>query len=153
METNTLEVRVSNNGVGGPGYWQLDIESFLDVLFANLYWKSLIADLPRVLHRAGQGDFADLKAMVVDYVGEQSDVFADGMFLAVECREVYPGQIARAKESANPAAGKRAASLQKWSTDSWLAHTCPELGVPFADPDFFNPVVSDIPTLIFALIR
>lgn len=150
LEATPLEVRVSNNGNGGPGYWRVDVEAFLDVLFATLYWKSLIADLPRVIYRAGEGEFSDLKTLVVDYVGEQADTFADGMFLAVECREVYPGQIARAKRMANLDAGRRALMLRKWASDGWLAHTCHELGVPFAEPDFYKRVVSDIPTLLFA---
>lgn len=148
LEGSPLEVRVRQNGSGGPGYWRLDIEAFLEVLFSTLYWKSLIADVPRIIHRAGQGDFSDLEALVVDYVGEQTNAFADGMFLAVECREVFPGQIARAAE-ADANAGNRAALYHSWATDGWLAQTCPELGLPFAPADFYDPVASDVPTLIF----
>jgi len=148
LQSTPLEVRVSQNGFGGHGYWRVDAEAFLDVLFSSLYWKSEIEDLPRVIYRAGNHDFADLKALIVDYVGEKADTFADGMFLAVECRETYPGQIARANETADE--GDHAALLQKWATDGWLAHTCPELGVPFAPADFYMPIVSDVPALFLA---
>lgn len=150
LQVEPIEVRVSQNGSGGDGYWRVDGDAFLDVVFSTLYWKSLIADLPRIIYRASAGDYDDLETLVVDYIGDQTEIFADGMFLAVECREVYPGQLARAEEAAAMSAADQASAMRSWATNGWLAHTCPVLGVPFAPPDYYDPVVSDIPTLLLA---
>ncbi len=150
LQADPLEVQVSQNGGGGIGYWRVDGKAFLDVVFSSFYWKSVIADLPRVIYRASTGDFDDLETLVVDYIGEQTEPFADGMFLAVECREVYPGQITRAEEAAAQSGADRDSLMRAWASDGWLAQTCPAMGVPFAPQDYYDPVVSDIPTLLLA---
>ena len=118
--------------------------------FASALWPMTVSSktvrfVPLAIERAHAGDEAIIKAMVAKYAsGESFGGYSPAQAMAISCyesgrtvewnaraRTLHPGLA-----SADP-------------DDSW-DRLCTDFRPGFADPAFFAPVASDIPTLIYA---
>lgn len=118
--------------------------------FASALWPMTVSSktvrfVPLAIERAHAGDEVVIKAMVTKYAsGESFGGYSPAQAMAISCHEsgrtvewnararaLYPGLA-----SADP-------------DDSW-DRLCAAFRPGFADPAFFAPVASDIPTLIYA---
>jgi pimeloyl-ACP methyl ester carboxylesterase len=118
---------------------------FADALWPMTVNSMTVRFVPLAIERAYSGDEAIIKAMVAKYAsGESFGGYSPAQAMAISCHEsgrtsewnararaLYPGLV-----SADP-------------DDSW-DRLCEGFRPGFADPSFFAPVVSDIPTLIYA---
>ena len=107
-----------------------------------LYAPGLSMFLPVLIHHAAEGDFAPFTEIAWD-LGEQiAAVGANGMYLSVTCAEDVA--LITPEEAANPWPGTFLGDYrvrqQKAACALWPTGTLP--------PDFFEPIESDVPTLL-----
>ncbi len=118
--------------------------------FASALWPMAVRSttvqfVPLAIDRAYQGDTVMIKKMVSMYGGGGSfGGFSPAQGLAISCYE-----SGRTKEWYIRARGLYPALVPAAPDDSW-DRLCATYRPGFADPSFFAPVASDIPTLIYA---
>ena len=113
------------------------------IVMSALYSPLLSSLLPNLLERAGDGDFQGLVALAS--IGEQAaEHMSQGMFYSVVCAEDAPRITAEEieKESADTFLGERSSELRLQPCEFW-----PQAEVT---GDYYEPVVSDAPVLIFS---
>jgi pimeloyl-ACP methyl ester carboxylesterase len=101
--------------------------------------------VPLAINRAYKGDTAMIRKMVSMYAGGDSfGGFSPAQALAISCHET-----GRTKEWYSRARALYPALVSAAPDDSW-DRLCATYRPGFADPSFFAPVASPIPTLIYA---
>jgi len=119
-------------------------QSVATQVFSLLYVPQLVAVLPEAVKQASLGNYAPLFAASGGFMDFAEDKIALGMRLSVACNEDVPRIDAAAREAADKLPPFRATFIREFSTacEGW-----PKGKV--AD-DFFTPVKSDKPVLIFS---
>lgn len=118
--------------------------------FASALWPMAVRSttvrfVPLAIDRAYNGDTAMIAKMVSKFAGGGSfGDFSPAQALAIGCHE-----SGRTREWYSRARALYPALVPAAPDDSW-DRLCATYRPGFADPSFFAPVVSDIPTLIYA---
>lgn len=118
--------------------------------FASALWPMAVRSttvqfVPLAIDRAYKGDTTIIRKMVSMYAGGDSfGNFSPAQALAISCHET-----GRTKEWYSRARALYPAMVPAAPDDSW-DRLCATYRPGFADPSFFAPVASDIPTLIYA---
>lgn len=118
--------------------------------FASALWPMAVRSttvhfVPLAIDRAYKGDTAMITKMVAMYAGGGSfGDFSPAQALAISCHET-----GRTSEWYARARALYPALVPATPDDSW-DRLCATYRPGFADPSFFAPVASDIPTLIYA---
>lgn len=118
--------------------------------FASALWPMAVRSttvrfVPLAIDRAYKGDTAMIAKMVSMYAGGGSfGDFSPAQAMAISCHEA-----GRTKEWYGRARALYPAMVPATPDDSW-DRLCASYRPGFADPSFFAPVASDIPTLIYA---
>lgn len=118
--------------------------------FASALWpmavrSSSVRFIPLAIDRAHSGDTAVIKKLVAKFAGGDSfGDFSPAQAYAISCYELgFTAAWFRRARALYPALVNPA------SDDAW-DRMCATYRPGFADPSFFAPVASDIPTLIYA---
>lgn len=131
--------------VGGQEY-EFDDQSFLDAMYLLLHPPSTIADVPAAIYAAVDGDF-DLIEWTITYIYSYSDAVATGVFYSTTCRDELGfdsyDNVHTVSADYSPLVFGYYASPSFYATCEWW-----QAGE--ADPIENEPVISDVPTLLFA---
>jgi pimeloyl-ACP methyl ester carboxylesterase len=87
LERQPVQVTVEHPGTGRPAAVTFDRDAFVAALRTRLYGLDAAARVPRAVHRAAHGDFADMARAAVRIGWAQRRAMAWGMFFSVVCAE------------------------------------------------------------------
>ena len=124
----------------------VDDEVFLDAIYMALHPASALPDIPRAIDAASRGSFEPLK-WAIESLASYSENVATGVYYSTVCRDEV------GFDSNEHALEVVARYPPQWAEYYDLASffaTCEAWGAGEADPVENEPVVSDIPALIFA---
>lgn len=124
----------------------VDGGAFMSLLFDQLYVMGSIPLLPSLIERSSTGDLDDLVQRVVDRNDPEGLVFSEGLYFTTWCSDEVPFNDPDADEMV--LSDETAAFRSAHEHD--MAEHCELWDVAAADPVVDEPVVSDIPTLLFA---
>jgi pimeloyl-ACP methyl ester carboxylesterase len=122
----------------------VDGDLFIDAVFMSLYSMTSIADIPHFIHAAHEGSYAELSGPVGGAIGSP---VSTGLFWSVTCGEEVPFEIygQRLPDSAHVPL-----VLREHFTERYTLDVCQVWNVPPAGAVENEPVISDIPTLLFS---
>ena len=144
LETNPVQVEVNGPYRSSPYRVYLDGDLWIDMIFGGLYSVGSLADLPGIIQTAYEGRYTELSEIVGGGIGSP---LSAGMFWSVFCREEIPFEI---NITPPPEAEGIPEQLSKHFSEQYALEICQLWNIPAADPVENAPVISDIPTLIFA---
>lgn len=139
-----LPLGIVNPPEAGGGRVQVRGAQVIDAIYAALHDVRAIPVIPRIIADAASGRYAALTRLVQDNQGPSS--FSWGMRYSVWCAEEAPFEDPRR------VAAQRSPALGLGGIDEGTAspEVCRAWGVEAAPPVENQPVVSDVPALIFA---
>ena len=119
-------------------------QSVATQVFSMLYAPQLVAVLPEVVKQANLGNYAPLFAASGGFTDFAEDKIAFGMRLSVSCNEDIPRIDAAARAAADKLQPFQSSFIREFSTacEGWPRGKVAD--------DFFTPVKSDKPVLIFS---
>ena len=138
-----MRVTIADPRTGDRQAIQVNENVLLSALFRPLYVAELASLLPFGVSAAATGDFNPLLAQNLEFTSDVSENLAVGMHLAVICSEdiprITPGDLE----------GVRHSFFGSALVDDFLraCRIWPRGEVP---PDFYEPVRSDVPALLFS---
>ena len=113
-------------------------------VFSLLYVPQLVAMLPEAVKQAGLGNYAPLFAASGGFMDFAEDKIAFGMRLSVSCNEDVPRIDAATREAADKLQPFQSSFIREFS------NACEGWPKGKVADDFFTPVKSDKPVLIFS---
>lgn len=130
---------------------RVDGGGFLNTLFQALYATWLIPSLPATIYEVSAGDYDQL-AFLVGTFTDNTFSFSDGLYVAQECNEELPFNTI---ESIEEAAAEFPELSPLFNTEAFVGEqayldNCADWFATLPDAAENEPVVSDIPTLIFS---
>jgi pimeloyl-ACP methyl ester carboxylesterase len=117
---------------------------FLGSVFMTLYAPQMAAMLPEVITSAAKGNFTPISALSGSTMGGMEESIAFGMRLSVSCNEDVPRITAAQREAA-----KKIAPFGDWFINEFST-ACEVWPKGKVKDDFFTPVKSEKPVLIFS---
>lgn len=124
----------------------VDDQIFLDAIYMALHPASALPDIPSAIDAASQGRFEPLK-WAIEWIESYSENVATGVYYSSLCRdEVGFDSIENVQATL---AGYPPQYAEYYDLSSFFS-TCEWWGAGEADPIENEPVVSDIPALLFA---
>jgi pimeloyl-ACP methyl ester carboxylesterase len=125
---------------------RLDGGLLIDVLFVGLYNPTVTASMPQMIHNVRQGDYEILRDRLAQYFDPGG---ALGMQMSVQCAEEIPFNAVEEAYAAAQGLPPQIAAFYPVTVRPLFAVCSAWTGIA-PDPRENLPVVSDIPTLIFA---
>ncbi len=119
-------------------------QSVATQVFSLLYVPQLVAILPEAVKQASLGNYAPLFAASGGFMDFAEDKIAFGMRLSVSCNEDVPRIDAATREAADQLQPFQSSFIREFST------ACEGWPKGKVANDFFTPVKSDKPVLIFS---
>ena len=142
LDAGPLEVDYVEASSGKTSHITLTRGPFADALRSLMYATSGQRQLPFLIHRAAQDDFAPLLDILL--AGGEGLSITEGAYLSIICSEdtrwIAPNEIE--PETQDTFLGDYRIVEQLRATSAW-----PLAEIP---PDFLDPVVSDVPALFLA---
>lgn len=138
LEENPANITLTHPRTGEPIATLVEARLLGRIVRSLLYDRQLSALLPLAIHQAAEGNFQPLLTMAMTFGGEEP-AFSPGMMASVLCAEDLP-RTAAPNETAdfdNPIYREL-----KPLCDFWPARVVAD--------NYFLPVVSDVPTLLFS---
>lgn len=130
-----------------------DGSAFLGILFTAAYNPVLIAEMPRIITAAAEGDFGPLEnSLVLQLLPLQAELLDYGLFFATECRsEVAFSDPATMAETYEMLPTWGALFQNNLSVASpFIYEVCAEIGLDEPAGDDNDPLVSAVPTLFIS---
>jgi len=124
----------------------VDDEVFLDAIYMALHPASAFPDIPRAIHAASRGSFGPLEWAIESLSGYSENV-ATGVYYSSVCRDEVGFD---SNEHALEVVARYPPQWADYYDLSSFFAMCDAWGAGEADPLENEPVVSDIPALIFA---
>ena len=151
LNDEPVVVTATRPGSGTTFPFRVDGQELINMVFTQLYSTRSLRSLPRQIARA---DFGGLDEMVATYVSRRDPTQLDlsiGLYYTTWCREEFPFYDETVDDALldelEPLFGDAAAdSLSSDGVDTLCAIFSVEPGATLDD----EPLVSDIPTLVFA---
>jgi len=141
-----LALSLPDPGTGDPLSVQVNDERLLYVIFDTLYQWDAIGELPAAIDGLWRGDSRRLQPLVARHAGSVLDPsFSDAVYLSVECHDAHPFDRQRYLKAVHDH------PLSAPYTRAGADHDVCEFWSSGRAPDaFFEPVRSDLPTLLLA---
>ena len=147
LEASPAEATGAHPETGAPITVRWDGDRMMEAAFLALYDASIIPLLPSLLEQFEQRQFDLATGTYLSYVTASGETTAEGLYLAVECRE-------RAPFTDRDELERQAVEEPDWLLSAALAETsledCDIWTAPAAEPDVTEPVRSAVPTLVLA---
>lgn len=147
LEASPAEASGAHPETGAPITVRWDGDRMMEAAFLGLYDASIIPLLPSLLEQFEQRQFDLATGTYLSYVTTSGATLAEGLYLAVECRE-------RAPFTDRDELERQAEEEPEWLLSAALAETsledCEIWRAPAAEPDVTEPVRSAVPTLVLA---
>jgi pimeloyl-ACP methyl ester carboxylesterase len=124
----------------------VDDDLFLDSIYIFLHPATALPDIPYAIYSAHEGNFEPLE-WAFEYITSYSDSVATGVFYSSVCREEV---VFDSYENTLTAAADYAPQVADFYAGPSFYETCEWWQSGEADPVENEPVISDIPTLIFS---
>ncbi|MEP6698225.1 MAG: alpha/beta hydrolase [Verrucomicrobiota bacterium] len=123
---------------------EIQRDVFAEKVRTRMYSRASAKQIPLIIHRAAQGDFAPFLKEVIPADRSAPDFIADGMYLSVTCAEDTPfiNQDEAAKMNAENPFGNYRVFQQTRACSMWPQGKIPK--------DYHEPVSSNVPVLIFS---
>ena len=138
-------IQLDSAPLGPPGD-RVSGSKFADAMWTALVGTSTVRFIPELLSRAAARDDKTIRTFVAAFGDDSFGSYSPSQALIVNCHDVFAGGTAalvrRAIELNRDLAGDMVAEEQD--------RLCAEIGPARASANFFGPVESAIPTLIFA---
>ena len=144
LEKDPPTVKVIHPRTGRADEIKIDARILAGILVSTLYLPAASALVPAIITAAERNDFQSMLALGFLGDGGEPGAMAIGMQLSVICAEDAPRNTAEdlAKEAESTLFGKYVMRLQTDACGFWpRGHV---------DPSFYEPVKSDIPTLVMS---
>lgn len=143
LSRRPVRTSIQDPRTGVPETIQVNENVFLSGLFRPLYVAEMASLLPYGVAAAASGDFNPLLAQNLEFTADISENLAIGMHLSVVCSEDVP-RITRDEMDRLDAA-----FFGRTLVDDFVraCRTWPRGKLP---PDFYEPVVSDVPALVLS---
>ncbi len=137
------QITVADPRTGAPRQIQLGFDTVIGALYGLVYAPEMASLIPPLIARAQAGDFAPLIAAAMPFAADLDQSLNLALHYAVTCAEDAP----RVTESDTRKilAGLRAPSLAARNLAA-----CEGWPRPSLPPDFYDPLVSVVPTLILS---
>lgn len=139
-----VEVEVVSPGTGKPVRIALTRDLYAEGVRYLLYTAATAGQLPLMVHRAAEGDFAPVATVALERRMNFVGAVSHGVYLAVTCAEDLPYVDAREGERL-----ARGTFLGGYRLRDQRA-ACAEWPRAPIDPGFHGPVVSALPTLVLS---
>ena len=142
LDARPVHTRLIHPRTGVAEDIDVDARFVATVMFGALYSPLTASILPQLLDRAERDDFQGLLALGLAGSGEQN--VSVGMQLSVLCSEDYPRvtQDDLTRQTAGTVFGSNLFVTQLRACEFWPRGTI--------DPSYYEPVASDIPTLVLS---
>ena len=124
----------------------VDHQVFLDAIYMALHPASALPDVPRAIDAASRGKFGPLK-WAIERLSQYSENVATGVYYSSVCRDEVGFDT---NEHALEVVARYPPQWADYYDLSSFFTTCQAWGAGEADPVENEPVVSDIPALVFA---
>lgn len=141
-ETET--VLAYNPSTGLQTSYQLTPELVINSIRLALYTPLLQRMLPYTIHEASLGHFEPIIAQTIHPSMKLNEVIEEGLYHAIHCSEDFP-RIS--------SANTKTESIMQRYVSTEAEKVCPLINVTPPKPDFFEPVRSDVPTLLLSGFR
>ena len=120
--------------------------TFMNAIYIIFYIVDEIANIPRYITEAGLGDYSGLE-WVYPHL-PQSDHIAWGVFYSLQCREEVPFEDHQESLALREDLPRQILDWLSWPPMEIML--CEKWDSGISDPKENDPVVSDVPTLVFA---
>jgi pimeloyl-ACP methyl ester carboxylesterase len=140
LDRNPVSIHIDNHKV------VIDDDVFLDSIYMLLHPATSIPDIPYAIYSARDGNFEPLE-WVFEYITSYNDSVATGVFYSSVCRDEVGFD---SYENALVIAANYPPQVASFYAAPSFYETCEWWQSGEADPMENEPVVSDIPTLIFS---
>ncbi len=149
-EPISIQVRHPRTGASVPT--DIDGNDLIDILFRTTYRTGELAGLPGFISDTASGNYATLSRLESDRLGRMfGSSFSQGMYFAVECSEEISFttlEDMRAAAGAYPRLAPFFSGVMEFTPHVY--ELCAHFGIGTPDARENEPVVSDIPALLFA---
>jgi len=144
LEKDPPTAKVIHPRTGQTADVKIDARILASILVSTLYLPTASALVPAIISAAERNDFQSMLALGFLGDGGDAGAMAIGMQLSVICAEDAPRNSAAdlAKEAESTLFGKYVMKLQSDACTFWPRGQ--------VDPSFYEPVKSDIPTLVLS---
>jgi pimeloyl-ACP methyl ester carboxylesterase len=145
LDSQPLQYRVSDNETGTPVMVMINGQRLLTLVYMSMYRWDFIQRLPGALWAAKDGNTEPLRPMVEYLSNYYTDkAFNDVVFISAGCaerRHSITKETMRKEASLYP-------QLQEYLRPTWKYDECEYWTVPAAGDNYFQPVQSNLPTLL-----
>ncbi len=151
LNEEPAEVILIDPDSGMPAITRVYGNDVVGIIFLSLYSTDIIPVLPRVIHEAAHGSYDSL-ALLLQLAFERgfdtADIFSEGMYYSVQCKE----EMTFVEYKSVISAAESQPSLTDYFVDGFELERvmCNFWGAGEAAPIENEPVRSDIPTLVLA---
>ncbi len=152
LNANPVTIRVRHPVSGAMVPTDIDGNDLIDILFRTTYRTSELAGLPGFIYDTRNGNYATLSRLEAGRLGRMfGSGFSQGVYFAIQCNEEISFTQLEDMQAA-AAAYPRLASFFSGVMEftEHVYDLCAHYGIGEPDPVEDTPVVSDIPTLLFA---